>query len=63
MEPPKVVLDTSVVLRPVIQPNSSHRWLLEFWQLGRIKPLVSYTTKENCWSDCETTRPISAMTK
>ena len=46
MEPPKVVLDTSAVFRPLIQPNSSHRWILEFWQQGKIKLLVSDATKE-----------------
>ena len=42
---PRIVLDTSAVLMPVIRLGSQHRWLREFWHAGRITPLVSADTE------------------
>ena len=46
MPVPRVVLDTSTVIMPITRPESSHRWLMDAWQDGQIKPLISQQTQE-----------------
>lgn len=44
---PRIVIDTSAVLTPVLYRNSRHRWLRNAWHAGQITPLVSdYTVNE-----------------
>ena len=46
MPVPRVVLDTSTVIMPIIRPESSHRWLIDAWQDIQIIPLISQETQE-----------------
>ena len=46
MPVPRVILDTSTIIMPIIRPASSHRWLLDAWQDGLILPIISEDTQE-----------------
>ena len=41
----RVVLDTSVVLMPIIRPNSGDAWMREAWQNRTLLPLTSNDTE------------------
>ncbi len=41
MPKPRLVLDTSAVLMPIVRENSSESWLREMWRNGQIIPLIS----------------------
>ena len=46
MRSPQVVLDTNTVLMPIMREYSSDLWIREYWQEGRIRPLISATTRD-----------------
>lgn len=41
----RVVLDTSVVLPPLVNPGSNDSWLIGHWREGKITPLTSEETE------------------
>ncbi len=46
MEPPRVVLDTNVLLSALLFHQGSLAWLRHAWQSGTIRPLASRETTE-----------------
>ena len=41
----RVVLDTNIVLMPIINPASNDSWVIGEWQKGNIIPLISKETE------------------
>ena len=44
MPAPRVVLDTSAALMPIVREKSSDAWIREYWEQGRLIPLISDDT-------------------
>lgn len=44
MTPPRLVLDTNVLLAALLFPAGTASWLRTAWQAGRVQPLVSRET-------------------
>lgn len=44
MTPPRLVLDTNVLLTALLFPAGTASWLRTAWQAGRVQPLVSRET-------------------
>lgn len=44
MPAPRVVLDTSAALMPIVREKSSDAWIREYWEQGHLIPLISDDT-------------------